>query len=65
MVISKVLKMEDQKRKSSCRALLDGGATCILRLAVSEEEYASGWFVRVEGHGKNDPEKGQQSNVNY
>ena len=45
---AKVLKVEDQKRRSSCRALLDGGATCILRPAVSEEEYAGGMAVRVE-----------------
>jgi hypothetical protein len=34
---AKVLKFGGQKRRSSCRALLDGGATCILRPAVSEE----------------------------
>ena len=44
---AKVLKVEEQKRKSSCRALLDGGATCILRPAVPEEEYAGGRAVRV------------------
>ena len=33
---AKMLKLEDQKRS---RDLLDGGATCILRPAVSEEEY--------------------------
>ena len=45
---AKVLKQEDHKRISSCRALLDGGATCILRPAVSKEEYAGGSAVWVE-----------------
>ena len=44
----KVASLEDQERRSSCRALLDGGATCILRPAVSEEEYAGGSVVQVE-----------------